>query len=94
MFYSNYNRPRPACDWLAAKYTIRVHLPSIEAEDSGVVPDAHTLSTILEDPEIEQSVDPHSAIDPTAPSMVPRVSEFDTAEEPAVGVELAALNSP
>jgi hypothetical protein len=66
----------------------------MEAEESYTVPDAKTPSTIPQYPGVGQSVDPHSATDPTAPSMVPRDTEFDSAEETAVRVASAAPNSP
>ena len=59
----------------------------MEAEESYIVPDAKTPSTIPEYPEVVQSVDPHSVTDPTAPSMAPRSTELDSAEEPALCVE-------
>jgi hypothetical protein len=66
----------------------------MEAEESYIFPHARTPSTIPEYPEVGQSVDPHSTTDPTAPSMAPRDTELDSAEEPAVCVESAAPNSP
>lgn len=94
MFYSNNKRRGPACDRRAAKYTVRVYLPRIETEESYTVPYVTPPSTIPEYPGVGQSVDPHCATDPTAPSMVPRDTEFDSAEEPALCVESAAPNSP
>lgn len=82
--YSNHNRRRPACDWLAAKFTTRIYQSRTEAEESYTVPDAKTPSTIPEYPGFGQSVDPHSATDTTAPSMAPRDAELDSAEELAV----------
>jgi hypothetical protein len=55
----------------------------MEAEESYTVPDVKTTSTIPEYPEVGQSVDPHSVTDPTAPSLAPRDTEINSAEEPA-----------
>jgi hypothetical protein len=66
----------------------------MEAEESYTVPDAKTTSTIPEYPEVGQSVDPHSVADLTAPSLAPRDTELDSAEERAGCGESAAPNFP